>query len=313
MSPAGDWPARYTAVPATRRSTSIAIGGTRPSGSNPGSRHGQRDRSHRELAAHRLGDVGQLLACDAARSVVHVDRRDRLVEHVQVEVQVDAGRLRLERTHGVEQCVRRRHPLGPDLGDVAGGKPHLLRRLEVACPGQHHRRLRHRPCARHGGMQRLPGIAGEHRQPHPVEVAARIAVSGVLKSECASSQTTPGDGSRSPATTPTPMKQLPPSSTGNAPSARAADTRSATARIRSTTRPPRRTRCARTSRRTAPCRVGPSRPPMPAHPRRPRRAAAPRRGPVAQAAELVGNDDDAELRNRAADISERHAAGRLRP
>ncbi len=140
-------------------------------------------------------------------------------------------------------------------------------------------------------------------------------MSGVLKSECASSQTTPGDGSRSPATTPTPMKQLPPSSTGNAPSARAADTRSATARIRSndpSTSPyPVRsnvssnsTMSVRTVARRRCQRI------LGARGEQPLRAAA---DPVAQAAELVGNDDDAELRNRAADISERHAAGRLRP
>ena len=53
-----------------------------------------------------------------------------------------------------------------------------------------------------------------------------MVVSGVLKSLWASNQTTPGAGSSSPATIPTEAKQLPERTTGNAPSARAAATRS---------------------------------------------------------------------------------------
>ena len=46
-----------------------------------------------------------------------------------------------------------------------------------------------------------------------------IVDSGVLKSPWASNQRTPGDSSARPDATPMPAKQLPESSTGNAPSA----------------------------------------------------------------------------------------------
>ena len=66
-----------------------------------------------------------------------------------------------------------------------------------------------------------------------------IAVAGSLKSACESNHTAPGSASPSPAIVPTAAKQqLPESTTGNAPAARARRTSAATSRISSKTASP---------------------------------------------------------------------------
>ena len=147
-----------------------------------------------------------------------------------------AGRRAAPRRRARPSCGRRAPRASSAPGTVRSAdasRRSPLVGLEVA----HRRRARRRP----RGIGAKPGIVSRSaRQPVPVRIARPITSvkpdrlsSVVSKSACASSQTTPSRRAPAPATVPRQLQQLPPSTSGNAPRARAAATRRASRRASS--------------------------------------------------------------------------------
>ena len=105
----------------------------------------------------------------AAGSAVDVDATIRGVEHVEIDVHVDARQQhRLDR---LQRGPGARERLGRHVRDPRLAQARALVLVEVAGAREHDRLLGNRPCAGQGCAHRAPGSAREDGQAHAVEVA----------------------------------------------------------------------------------------------------------------------------------------------